>query len=175
MLAIDWSGGELKAEKTSMREGCSYASMFIYYFLCRCYGYCAVLTYLSVRLEKAGCHSVGRLVLYFMYFVFVFHWFSVFQSLWKFPSCIDGCARVLPTLPVSVVVVVGVSIKEQRIESSWSCFQFMVLNLSIILESHLERFLKPSRPQDIPGAIKWQSLGVEPRHQCFLKLCWWFQ
>lgn len=69
--AWDWSREKLEAEKTSKREGYSYASLFMYHFLYRCCDYCAIWTYSSVRLEKADYHSVRMFFVLHVFYVYI--------------------------------------------------------------------------------------------------------
>lgn len=143
MLESDWSGGKLKAETTRMREGCSYASVYILFFMQMRWLF-LLCEYWHIPLSD--WHSVRTLFLYFMYFVFTFHQFNVFHSLEI--SILPWCARVLPTLPVRVEVV-EMSIKEQRIESSWSSFVVLSLHVILVSPGEVWKALKASRHTQI--------------------------
>lgn len=131
-----------------MREEYSHAIMFVYSFLDSCCGYCAVLTYSSVKLKKVHYHCIRMIFLYLMNLVSPFC--LIFSKSLEI-SIFSAVCMVLSTLLVFVHSSgdgVGMLIKEQRTESSWS--SPVVLNLNFTSESCPERSLKSSFPQAVP-------------------------
>lgn len=148
----------------NMRVECSYAFMFIYYFLNRCYNYCVVLIYSSFRLEKANSHGISMMFLYFILKISLL--FCICRSLWKFLSCLE----VQRFFHFSSKSGGGGNVNQKQEESGSSWSSLVVLNLNYTLKLCGDVFKNLWCSGTHPGSIKLEPLGVEARHECFPEL-----